>query len=127
MQSARQSLEFRFACENVLIDKAMQQPFCGWANHGGNFVVGPDGSKWAVTDGFWIIFLGCYGCYGLFSWTAFLLLPAWLFVVRYPVEHWKMSTVGPLAVIATMLGMYIIDCLLNGFINLVYVVGRRID
>ena len=31
--------------------------------------------------------------------------------------------VGPLAVVATLLALYVIDCLLNGFINLVYVVA----
>ena len=71
----------------------------------------------------WIIYLGCYGCFGLFSWTTVLLLPPWLFLVRYPVQQWKTYTVGPMVVIAALLGLYMIDCLMNGFLNLVYVVA----
>ena len=77
----------------------------------------------APTDGMWIIYLGYYGCFGLFSWTTVLLLPPWLFLVRYPVQQWKTYTVGPMVVIAALLGLYVIDCLVNGFLNLVYVVA----
>ena len=118
-----QSLGFRFRCENLLIQKAMQQPLWGWGSWGGNRVIGPDGRDLAPTDGIWIIFLGCYGCFGLFSWTMALLLPPWLFLVRYPVQQWKTYTVGPMVVIAALLGLYMIDCLMNGFINLVYIVA----
>ena len=75
------------------------------------------------TDGLWIIYLGYYRCFGLFSWTTVLLLPPWLFLVRYPVQQWKTYTVGPMVVIAALLGLYMIDCLMNGFLNLVYVVA----
>ena len=77
----------------------------------------------APTDGLWIIYLAYYGCFGLFSWTTVLLLPPWLFLVRYPVQQWKTYTVGPMVVIAALLGLYMIDCLMNGFLNLVYVVA----
>jgi tetratricopeptide (TPR) repeat protein len=52
-----------------------------------------------------------------------LLLPPWLFLVRYPVQRWKTYTIGPMVVFAALLGLYMIDCLLNGFINLVYIVA----
>ena len=118
-----ESLGYRFYCENLLIQKAMQQPLWGWGGWGRNRVVGPDGRDMAPTDGMWIIYLGCYGCFGLFSWTTVLLLPPWLFLVRYPVQQWKTYTVGPMVVIAALLGLYMIDCLMNGFLNLVYVVA----
>ena len=118
-----ESLGYRFYCENLLIQKAMQQPLWGWGGWGRNRVAGPDGRDMAPTDGMWIIYLGCYGCFGLFSWTTVLLLPPWLFLVRYPVQQWKTYTVGPMVVIAALLGLYMIDCLMNGFLNLVYVVA----
>ncbi len=118
-----QSLGYRFYCENLLIRKAMQQPLWGWGGWGRNRVVGPDGRDQAVTDGIWIIYLGYFGCFGLFSWTTVMLLPPWLFLVRHPVQQWKTYTVGPMVVIAAFLGLYMIDCLLNGFLNLVYVVA----
>jgi len=118
-----ESLGFRFQCENLLIQKAMQEPYWGWGTWGGNRVTGADGRDLAPTDGMWIIYLGCYGCFGLLSWTTALLLPPWLFLVRYPVKQWKTYTVGPMVVIAALLGLYMIDCLMNGFLNLVYVLA----
>ena len=118
-----QSLGYRFWCENMLIGRALEQPFWGWGGWGGNRVIGPDGRDKAVTDGIWIIYLGYYGCYGLTCWTLSLLLAPTLFVKRFRVSEWKSPTIGPAAVLATLLGLYMIDCLLNGFINIVYVVA----
>jgi hypothetical protein len=118
-----QSLGFRFSCENVLIEKAMQQPVWGWGGWGRSRVVDATGKDWAATDGIWIIHLGWYGCFGLFSWTASLLLAPLLFLCRYPIERWKSPSVGPMAIVATLLGLYAIDCLLNGFLNVAYLVA----
>jgi len=118
-----ESLGFRFKCENLLIQRALLEPLWGWGTWGASRVTGPDGRDMAVTDGMWIIYLGFYGCFGLVSWTTALLLPPWLFVVRYPVQRWNTYTVGPMVVIAAILGLYMIDCLLNGFLNLVYIVA----
>jgi len=118
-----ESLGYRFYCENLLIQKAMQQPLWGWGGWGRNRVAGPDGRDMAPTDGMWIIYLGFYGYFGLFSWTLVLILPPWLILVRYPVQQWKTYTVGPMVVIAALLGLYMIDCLMNAFPNLIYVVA----
>src|SRR5208337_5356040 len=75
-----ESLGFRFACENLLANKALRQPVWGWAGWGGNRVSGPDGRDVAPTDGMWIIYLGCYGCVGLLAWTTVMLLPTLLFI-----------------------------------------------
>jgi tetratricopeptide (TPR) repeat protein len=48
-------------------------------------------------------------------------LPVMLFLVRFPVRLWRHPRVAPAAVFATLLGLYMIDCTLNGFINLIYV------
>ena len=98
-----QSLGYCFYCENLLIRKAMQQPLWGWGSWGESRPKGPDGRDMAPTDGLWIIYLAYYGCFGLFSWTTVLLLPPWLFLVRYPVQQWKTYTVGPMVVIAAFL------------------------
>jgi tetratricopeptide (TPR) repeat protein len=116
-----QSLGFRFECENMLIARAMQQPVWGWAGWGRNRVIGPDGRDLAATDGLWILTLGCYGCVGLATWTVVLVLPSLLFVRRFPVSQWDSPTVAPLAAFAALLGLYMIDCLANGFINLVLI------
>jgi hypothetical protein len=118
-----QSLKFRFACEDMLCEKALQRPVWGWGGWGGNRVIGPDGRDQAPTDGMWIIYLGCYGYAGLLTWTTVMLLPSLLFLRRFSVRDWDTTDVGPLAAMATVVGLYTIDCLVNGFINLVVIVA----
>jgi hypothetical protein len=117
------SLGFRFACENLLCEKALQRPVWGWAGWGGNRVIGPDGRDRAPTDGMWIIYLGCYGLAGLLTWTVVMLLPPLLFLRRFPVGEWKTRSAGPPAAIAMVMAIYAIDCLVNGFVNLVVIVA----
>ena len=71
----------------------------------------------------WIIYFGHYGFVGLVTWTAVMLLPLLLFLRRFPVQQWRTPTVGPLAVMAVLLGLYQIDCLVNGFLNPVLLVA----
>jgi hypothetical protein len=118
-----QSLAFRFESENLLIERAMKQPVWGWGGWGRANLKESDGRPLAVTDSIWIIYFGYYGCFGLFTWTLAMLLPPWLFLGRYPVTQWKTAAVGPAAVVAALLGLYTVDCLLNGFVNLVYIVA----
>ena len=117
------SLRFRFECENLLAKRAMLQPVWGWAGWARSRVVDEDGRDIAPTDGMWVGFLGSYGCVGLLTWTTMMLLPSWLFVLRFPVRQWRDPTVAPLAAMATLLGLYVIDCLENGFMNLSYVLA----
>ena len=44
-----------------------------------------------------------------------------LFLLRFPVRIWHYPQVAPAMLAATLLGLYMIDCLLNGFINIIYV------
>ncbi|MBV8487075.1 MAG: bacterial transcriptional activator domain-containing protein [Planctomycetaceae bacterium] len=116
-----QSLGFRFICEDMLIARAMQQPVWGWGGWGRSRVTGSDGRDLAATDGLWIINLGYYGCVGLTTWTVILTLPSLLFIRRFPVSQWDTPAVAPLAAFATLLSLYNIDCLANGFLNLVLI------
>jgi hypothetical protein len=118
------SLAYRFEKESLLTKRAMLQPIWGWGGWGRNRVVDEEtGRDIAPSDGMWVIYLGYYGCVGLLTWTIMLLLPSWLFVLRYPVYQWRDPTVAPLAAMATLLGLYLIDCLANGFMNLSYVLA----
>ena len=118
-----QSLAYRFWEENLLAKRAMLQPVWGWGGWGRNRVDEQTGRDIAPTDGMWIIFLGYYGCVGLLTWTTMMLLPSWLFVLRIPVRQWRDPTVAPMAAMATLLGLYVLDCLANGFMNLSYVLA----
>ena len=52
-----------------------------------------------------------------------MLLPTLLFVCRFPVRLWASPTFAPMAAMATLMALYMVDCLLNGFINLILVVA----
>jgi tetratricopeptide (TPR) repeat protein len=120
-----QSLEYRFMCENLLVAKALEQPVFGWGAWGRSSVYfsndyRDDGHK-VPTDGLWIITLGSKGFIGLSLLYLVLGLPAILFLWHFPVRLWRHPHVAPATLAATFLGLYIIDCLLNGFINIIYV------
>ena len=50
-----------------------------------------------------------------------LALPAIMFIRRFPPSLWADPRVAPASLAALMLGLYVIDCLMNGFPNIVYV------
>ncbi|MGC8639429.1 MAG: tetratricopeptide repeat protein [Isosphaeraceae bacterium] len=118
------SLAFRFEQENKLVARAMLGPVWGWGGWGRSRVRNDrTGRDDAPTDGMWIIYLGINGCTGLLSWTTMLLLPSWLFTLRFSARQWRDPTIAPLAALATLLGLYVVDCLVNGFLNISYVVA----
>ena len=114
------SLEFRFECENLLVARALEQPLFGWGGWGRNSVFSPDGRE-IPKDGLWIITLGSTGFVGLTLFYLAIELPLLLFLRRFPVQIWHHPQVAPATVAATLLGIYMIDSLLNGFINIIYV------
>ena len=73
------------------------------------------------TDGLWIIILGTKGFVGLILFYVALVLPAILFVRRFPARLWGDPRLAAGSLAATFLGLYMIDCLLNGFLNIIYV------
>jgi hypothetical protein len=70
----------------------------------------------------WIIAFGTYGIVGLISVTAVLLLPAVAFCLsRYgAADYWSYAKIAPVAVLAVVLTLYMLDCTLNGLVNPVY-------
>ncbi len=119
-----QSLEFRFECEDLLAAKALQQPVFGWGGWGRSAVhlvtEGDSSRKMVVTDGLWIIYLGSKGFVGLGLFYLALVLPAILFVRRFPPRLWGDPRLAAGTLAATFLCLYIIDCLLNAFPNIIY-------
>jgi tetratricopeptide (TPR) repeat protein len=117
------SLKFRFICEDLLIAKAMQQPILGWGGWGRADALWDDSqyARKVTTDGLWIIIFGTKGFVGLTCLYLSMILPAGLFVWRFPARLWADPRVAPASVAAVLLTMYMIDCLLNGFVNLIYI------
>lgn len=71
-----QSLDFRFSNEDILLERAMERPYFGWAGWGRNRVYDEDtGRSITVTDGKWIIELGNTGAIGALVFFLILSLP----------------------------------------------------
>lgn len=117
------SLEFRFNNENMLSEKALQQPVLGWGGWGRARVYDAEGNDISVTDGLWIIVFGQYGLLGLAAFAASILLPALKLLRLYPARQWSTPAVGPAAVLAVLLIIYMIDNLLNAMINPIFMVA----
>jgi|GEM_PF-358592 len=118
-----QSLKFRFENENILVEKALQKAVFGWGGWGRSRVYDEDSEEdKSTTDGFWIIALGTRGYFGLFSVTLVLIMPTFLFLLKCPPRLWGKPEYAPIAVISLIPLLFMIDCLLNGMINQVYII-----
>ena len=119
-----QSLEYRFMCENLLVVKALQQPIFGWGGFGRSAVYFDANKPWrknVPTDGAWIICLGSKGFVGLTLFYVAMVLPAARFVWRVPARMWLDPWLAAGSLAAVLLGLYIVDCLMNFFPNIIYV------
>lgn len=85
------SLEFRFANEELLMERAMQKPMFGWGSWGRNHVMNPEsGAIMTIADGRWIIVIGSLGWVGYLAEFGLLALPIlllWLKVGRLRPEQ----------------------------------------
>jgi hypothetical protein len=115
------SLEFRLVNEDLLIAKACQQPFFGWGGWGRNLVYEDSGRLLSIIDGMWLVALGNHGIVGLALMTISLLLPAALFLKRFPVSQWQDPSLVSAAAIAVVTDMSLLDGLFNGMLNVVYI------
>jgi hypothetical protein len=114
------SLEFRFNNEELLADKARQRLIFGWGGWGRNRIVDEQGNDVAVTDSLWIIVFGINGLFGLTAIFGAFFLPVFAFIRRYPAKLWSHPQVAPAAIMATILLLYMLDCILNAMTNPVF-------
>jgi hypothetical protein len=114
------SLEFRLINEDFFIAKTLQRPIFGWGGWGRNFVYGEDGRALTVIDQLTIIAFSANGYVGLVAMIATLLLPPLLFLRRFSVNQWIQADVAPAAAIALVLNLYLLDCMFNGMLNVIY-------
>ncbi len=115
-----QSLEYRFDNDTQLADKAMRKPLFGWGGYGRNLVRDEWGNRTA-TDGMWIILFGKMGFVGLIPFFLALVMPALLFMKRYPPRVWFTPSIAPVTVLVTVLVLYQVDCLLNAMENPMFI------
>jgi len=123
------SLEFRFRNENLLVERALERPFTGWGGFGRSLQIDYQKLRAAgvanriIPDGLWVIALGSSGFIGLAALTLVILLPPILFLTRFPPGQWLEPRVAPAAMFAVLLSLFMLDCILNAMINLIYVVA----
>ncbi len=115
------SLKFRFDNEDLLLRHAMERPLFGWGTFGRNHVYSEWGKVLTVTDGQWIIVLGCFGYVGHVLYFTLLLSP----LLRFLRSYKKMPTRerGLCSMLALLLATFLLDLLPNAFsdyLTLVY-------
>lgn len=79
-----QSLQVRFDNEDILLAKAMLRPWFGWGSYGRNRVLDEEGVDICITDGAWIITLGCNGFIGGAFYYMFNVFPVLIAARRLP-------------------------------------------
>ncbi len=117
------SLWYRFMNEDFFIAKALQRPLFGWGGWGRIFVYDEAGGKLTVVDQLTIIAFSTYGYVGLVAFTMVLLLPPFLFLRRFAVKQWAQADLAPAVAIALVLNLYLLDCMLNGMLNVIYIIA----
>jgi tetratricopeptide (TPR) repeat protein len=117
------SLQFRFLNENVFIAKALQRPIFGWADWGRIYVYDGNGTPLTIPDQLAVIAFSSRGYVGLVAVTAILLLPPALFLRRFAVKQWGHADLAPSVAIAVVLNLYLLDCLVNGLFNALYIIA----
>jgi len=117
------SLWFRMDNENILVEKALKHPIFGWGGWGRSRVHDDEGKDISVTDGLWIIVFGLRGLVGLAALNMAILLPIYGFLRRYPPGTWGHPTVASGAALSVLLGLYMIDNLLNAMINPIFTIA----
>jgi len=114
------SLAGRLFQEDRLISRALEKPVFGWAGWGLNLrcIDAETGAPViAVPDGLWVIVLGINGIVGLVLLSLALLLPLYRFMRLSPSATAMCPDRAPVAAMAVVMAIYIIDCLFNAMIN----------
>lgn len=111
------SLNIRLDNEDRLAQKALQQPYFGWGRYGRSRVYDAAGYDISLTDGYWMIVMGQSGLAGLVSFVITMLLPAWLFIRRFPASTWFHPAVAPALAAAVCVSISQMDNLMNARLN----------
>ncbi|QOV87958.1 hypothetical protein [Humisphaera borealis] len=138
------SLEVRLKAEDLVTAQALSapNPWWGWGKWDPNDTrrtpwrvymeyekKGLDGMPTRIvrdiapTDGLWIITMGQYGLIGVTALTLTIILPAFVLWKRVPLKFWAHPAVATAAAMAILLLLHMIDNLLNGMINSLYLLA----
>ena len=119
-QDRADSIQFRFDCENLLIEKANIKALFGWGMAGRGRITDENGRDMVITDGLWIITYGDMGMFGVISLFLCFNLPIVVLLRRIPAQQWADPMVAPAASLAVILGLYSLDNLSNAMPSPIY-------
>jgi hypothetical protein len=114
------SIRFRMYNEDLLIARALQQPWLGWGGWGRARVYDEEGNDITITDGMWIIALGNTGFVGLAALWGTLMLPVAALLLRFRARHWGDPRLAAAAALAASLVIWTVDDLSNSMMTPLY-------
>jgi hypothetical protein len=120
-----QSIQFRFDAEDVLVQRALEQPLLGWGGFGRALRrddAYDSSSPHVVVDGLWILIFGMYGAIGLAALLGAFLVPIVAACRRVPPRTWRHPRVLPVGLGCVIGGLFLADCLMNALVNPIYFV-----
>jgi tetratricopeptide (TPR) repeat protein len=121
------SLEARLDEEDGLIARALRRPIFGWGGYNRSKLIEEetdDGEpRYWICDSFWTIAFGTCGLTGLVSIAIAMGLPVVLFVWRFPAKRWGDPDIAAVTVTAVCLTLFLLDCLSNGMIDIMYLIA----
>ena len=114
------SLSIRLYQEDLFIKKTMENVLVGWGGYGRGWPVDLETGKNLIQmiDALWLIVFNTYGLIGISSLVMGLLLGPWMALRSFRKE--EMTNIFP-AILSLMVILFLIDCLVNGMTNMVYV------
>lgn len=111
----------RIENENILVEKALEQPLFGWGGWGRNRVYDEEGKDISITDGFWVILLGVNGWAGLGSWLALVAMPFVSILARWRSGAARVCD-GPVLWAMVAVVLHSVDSIANAMLNPSYYV-----
>lgn len=118
------SLQYRLEQEEILAERAWERPLLGWGGFNRAFPP-PNASdvRPAVSDSLWIVVFGMNGFLGLASVVLTILMPIVALSRRWRPRNWSRADLAPAGVLAIVLGMYVMDGMVNMMINPVFMLA----
>jgi hypothetical protein len=111
------SIEFRTHNEDMLVTKALQQPWLGWGEWGRSRIRDASGKDISITDSMWIIALGTTGLVGLGAIWLLLALPPLALLWRIAPRVWGSPQFAATAAMAAVTLLWLIDNIFNSMLT----------
>ncbi len=117
-----ESLEFRLKEEDMVANKILERIGLGWGGYGRARVIDSKNGLYLETmDSLWLIAYSTYGLLGLFSLFGHMLYGPWKVLNKLRKDASLLSdNTGPM-VLSLIVILFMIDQLLNGMVNPVYI------